>query len=165
MTLASEARAQAHVQPDLFLSSHVIQISLDADLDSLFAQARVLVEEGDIEAAKLLSVDGVIQYIEPGSKKKIRTPVKIEVKGNSSLSNDECTFPKLKIKFDRKNLPKFGLFAGIKKISINTHCGERPTSQPTPKNRLANQLSPLREFYVYKIFEALEIPVQQTRLA
>ncbi len=69
------------------------------------------------------------------------------------------------VESDISTPPIEGVFANIKKFSINTHCGEKSTTQTTPKNRIANELSPLREFHVYKMLELLSIPVQRTQLA
>ena len=53
----------------------------------------------------------------------------------------------------------------MKEIKVGTHCGERPDTQRTPKGRLANDKTPHREAFVYRVLEIVGVPSLKARPA
>ncbi len=99
-------------------------------------------------------VDGMFS-VEGGTA----VPVRVSVRGNTSKRDSECSFPKLKLHFDKKDGPD-----GVRALKIGSHCGENPGEELTGRfGRLANQLSPWREVTVYRLLAALNVPTLRAR--
>jgi hypothetical protein len=132
------------------------ELKLQAPLAKLFAQGRT------DEHAK---VAGVVSYRGPDGRPVTIDAVQVSVRGNTSRRDTECTFPKLKLDLDgagTANSP----FAGFKAIKIGTHCGEAAAGELTPRfGRLANQTSPLREAFVYRLLGIAGVPTLNARPA
>ena len=93
--------------------------------------------------------------------------VELSVRGHTSRRGSECPFPKLKLAFGKKETARDeSIFAGMEGLRIGTHCGENEGEQLTSKfGRLANEKSPLREAFVYRLLEAMGVPTLRARPA
>lgn len=119
----------------------VVAIRLEAPLQRLFETGKQ--DEGVFVQGTLTSNGAVFSDVE------------VSVRGHTSRNEDECTFPKLKLKLK-----------GAGSLRIGTHCGDAPDDQLSSKyGRLANEKSPRREGLTYRILEALGVPVLRTRAA
>ena len=76
-------------------------------------------------------------------------PVRMRVRGNSSLQ--ECPFPKLKLKISRDNREGTP-FLDAREIKIGTHCAEGGRGNI---GRLREQLATYREALVYEVMDIL----------
>jgi hypothetical protein len=143
----------------LFTSSDAIELTLEAPLQQLFGKG--------IDDDKF-SVRGVLSYRDPSTGSSAVVPdVEVSVRGHTSKRETECSFPKLKIKFDDKaGARAHTMFAGLDGLRIGTHCGENPGEERTPKfGRLANEKSPLREALVYRLLETAGVTTLKARPA
>jgi len=140
----------------LFSGYDVVSMQLKAPLNELFDRAR---EEGDY------SVTGTLSYIDAGRPVTI-DGVRVSLRGHTSRRETECTFPKLKVSLPEGGAPDAPLLAGIDSIKIGTHCGEADDDAVSRRfGRLPNERSPLREAFVYRLLEALEVPTLKARPA
>jgi hypothetical protein len=139
----------------LFAGGEPLVLQLDAPFNDLFEHAR------DDDYA----VTGTLRI--PGDGRLVTVDgVRITVRGHTSKREGECAFPKLKIDFPDEGRPTTGLFAGLSSIKIGTHCGEAAADHLTPRfGRLANERSPFREAFVYRLLAALEVPTLLARPA
>ncbi len=87
----------------------------------------------------------------------------LTVRGNTSLNEGECSFPKLKLKFKDSANRAHTPFAGAKKFKIITHCGELPADQRTGYGRVANDIAPWREAFTYQIVRAASVAAPRAR--
>jgi hypothetical protein len=76
-------------------------------------------------------------------------PVRLRVRGNSSLQ--ECPFPKMKLKISRKNR-EGTMFEDARELKIGTHCAEGGRGNI---GRLREELATYREVLVYEVMEGL----------
>lgn len=83
--------------------------------------------------------------------------VVLKVRGNSSLQ--ECSFPKLSLKF----LERSADFGNLKHLKIGTHCGDEATTGTI--GRLRNEEAAVREEVVYRLAKNIGIKIQRTRPA
>jgi hypothetical protein len=142
----------------LFTSAEPIELTLEAPLKELFDKG--------IDDDKF-SVRGALSYRDAatGSDVVVRD-VDVSVRGHTSKRETECSFPKLKITFDKAGSRRQSIFAGLDGLRIGTHCGENPGEERTPKfGRLANEKSPLREALVYQLLAASGAATLQVRPA
>jgi len=140
--------------PTVFSAASTAALTLQAPLDELFAAAAK-----DPDA----SVAGSITSAGAGGV-PLRSAVHVSVRGNTSKNTSECTFPKLKLRFDDE--PEAGsIFAGLTTLKIGTHCGESKGDALTRNGRLANERSPHREALVYRLLATLGIPTLEARPA
>jgi len=125
-----------------------LSLTLEAPLQKLFAY-----KSADDER---VFVPGTLSYKDPGSGSNVVVSgLEVSVRGHTSRNDEECTFPKLKVKAK-----------GAGTLRIGTHCGELPDDQLTAKyGRLANEKSPLREGVAYRVLVALGVPTLRTRPA
>lgn len=136
--------------PALFSSYDVLKLTLEAPFDDLFARAKE-----DPEA----TVNGTVTIGDTTIK-----DVAVSTRGHTSMEPNECSFPKLKLRF--ASPPESPFFAGLKAVKIGTHCGDRPDDQLTPKyGRLANARSPHREAFVYRLLSVIGVPTLKARPA
>jgi hypothetical protein len=143
----------------LFSSDDVVALTLSAPFNELFQHARA--EEG-------YSVAGTVAYADAGRNVTIEG-VTFGLRGHTSIRENECAFPKLKIEFPRDagaGAANGSLFAGLKGIKLGTHCGESTDDSVTPKyGRLPNEHAPWREAAVYRLLDALGVPTLKARAA
>jgi hypothetical protein len=142
----------------LFSSDASIEMTLEAPVKQLFDKG---VSDGDY------SVKGSLSYRDAArGGEVVAADVDVSVRGHSSRREAECSFPKLKIKFDKSDDRSQSIFAGLDGLRIGTHCGESPGEERTPKfGRLANEKSPLREALVYRLLEVVGVPTLKARPA
>jgi hypothetical protein len=139
----------------LFASGEPLPLQLDAPFNDLFEHARN--DDYAVSGTLRIPVDGRLVAIDG---------VKITLRGHTSKRESECDFPKLKVDFPKESRPTTGLFAGLSSIKIGTHCGEADADHLTPRfGRLANERSPFREAFVYRLLAALEVPTLEARPA
>ena len=91
--------------------------------------------------------------------------VRVSVRGHTSRNEHECAFPKLKLALPA-GASAGPLLQGLHSIKIGTHCGEAGEDEVSVSSgRLANELSPLREAFVYRLLDALDVPTLKARPA
>ncbi len=147
--------ALAASTPALFSSYDVLEIQLTAPFNELFDRGR---------RDDRFAVDGTLTYTVEGRQVTLDR-VRLELRGHTSLNRGECTFPKLKVSV-RDQQRDSTLFAGVRSLKIGTHCGEAPDGQVSEKyGRLANEKSPWREAFVYRLLDALGVATLKARPA
>jgi hypothetical protein len=131
-------------KPDWFRGRQPLALRLEAPFNDLFAHAQ---QDGYVVRGTLGWSDGAGQPQQLGR-------VKIAVRGHTSRRESECPFPKLKVSWAEGT------------IKIGTHCGEADGDAITPKfGRLPNQLSPVREAFVYHLLDLVGVPTLRARVA
>jgi hypothetical protein len=143
----------------LFSSSSVLDLTLKAPLQEVFQQRA----ENDKFAAT-----GVLSYRDPATGADVViNGVELSVRGHTSRRGSECPFPKLKVAFGKKDASRdASIFDDLQGLRIGTHCGESEGEQLTPEfGRLANEKSPLREAFVYRLLGAMGVPTLRARPA
>lgn len=154
--LATVLAALAVSTSALFAAAEPLQLELEAPLADLLSH-KSADEDYAVAGALTVQLDGRSVRIDN---------VKVSLRGHTSLRDGECTFPKLKVSLPAGASAAASVFAGLDSIKIGTHCGEAPDGTLTPKyGRLANEHSPLREAFVYRLLAALEVPALQARRA
>jgi hypothetical protein len=73
-------------------------------------------------------------------------PVSLKIRGNSSI--DECTFRKLKLKWDKASSEMNPLGVESNRLKIGTHCQK----VAGPSKVLGNELSTLRENFLLQLY-------------
>ena len=139
--------------PALFSSYDLATLQLEASFAELIADGR----ENDDHS--------VVATVKPGGGQGAAIEnVRISLRGHTSRRETECAFPKLKLHFSTP--PRDGLFAGVRSVKVGTHCGESTGETLTPRfGRLPNETSPLREAFVYRLLDALQVPTLKARPA
>jgi hypothetical protein len=144
------AAAAAPPQPSLFTETSTVELTLEAPLQELFAAAK---DDPDASVPGRLS-----------ARSGDASRVTVSVRGNTSARSSECSFPKLKLRFD--DLPADGSpLAGIRTLKIGTHCGESATDRLTRFGRIANEHAAHREALVYRLLKTLGVPTLDARPA
>jgi hypothetical protein len=140
---------------DIFSSDEPLALQLKAPLDELFDNGR------DTET---YSVVGSISTGSHTGRSKPIENVKVSLRGHTSRTESECSFPKLKLHFTAP--PTEGPFAGITSVKIGTHCGDSTGDTLTAKfGRLPNEQSPYREAFIYRLLDVLQVPTLKARPA
>ena len=140
----------------LYSSYDVLALRLTAPLDELFERA---VRDAGY------AVPGTLGYTVGGSEKTIEK-VEVSLRGHTSRTAAECTFPKLKVRFTAESQVDGSPFAGMSSLKIGTHCGEAADGTVTAKyGRLQNEHSPHREAFVYRLLETVGVPTLKARPA
>jgi hypothetical protein len=131
--------------------SSTVTLTLEAPLKKLFAKSDPHASRDD-----RTFVAGRVVYKDPDTGAEVAlSDVEVSVRGHTSRNEEECTFPKLKIRARPGGA-----------LRIGTHCGESPDDTLSPKyGRLSNEKSPFREALTYKILYALNVPTLRTRPA
>ena len=134
----------------LFSAYDVVDVSIEAPFDELFSAAD---DNPDY------SIKGVVSYADKASGKQIVIEdVDVSVRGRTSKRESECSFPKLKLRFDASDALDSSVFRGMKAVKIGTHCGETSGDELTTRfGRLANEKSPVREAFVYRLFDVVGV--------
>ncbi len=133
----------------LFSSYSRVDFSLKAPLQELFAVAQ---EDDDYAVA------ATVTYTDGSGRTISIDGVEVSVRGRTSKRESECSFPKLKLRFKDPDAAASSIFSGIKAVKIGTHCGERPDGDLTERfGRWANEKEPLREAFVYRLLNTLQV--------
>jgi hypothetical protein len=147
--------ATSPASPDLFSSYAIVELTLEAPLSDLFAQ------QEDDDAA----VDGKLSYRAPDGGQVVVDHVEVSERGNTSRQQNECRFPKLKLRFAAGRADA-SIFQHMDVVKIGTHCGESPDQTLTKKyGRVANEHTTHREAFVYRLLDILGIPSLRARPA
>jgi hypothetical protein len=142
---------------DLFSSHTVVNVTLEAPLADLFSKA-----QSDAEYA----VKGTLKIADAAGHGTAIENIDVSVRGNTSKQETECPFPKLKLRFPAGETDGSSVFGHVKAIKIGTHCAELPDGQLTPKyGRWANEKAPLREAFVYRLLETVQVTAFKARPA
>jgi hypothetical protein len=154
LTLAAGA-AEPPASP-LFSSQEVLTLRLEGPLHELIAKSE---SESDSSA-----VIGKLTLRQNGSDTTI-DGVGISLRGHTSRRASECTFPKLKVTLPPGQAGRTVL-AGHSVLKIGTHCGETTGEAITAKyGRVANEQSPVREGFVYRLLDVMGVPTLKARQA
>jgi len=142
----------------LFDSHDALPLRLEAPFRQLLAKTA---SENDDSA-----VTGKLTLTEGGSDTTI-DGVRISLRGHTSRRASECTFPKLKVVLPANNIAVAqSVLAGHRVLKIGTHCGESVGETITAKyGRLPNQNAPLREAFVYRLLDTMDVPTLKARVA
>lgn len=141
--------------PTLFSTETPVAFEVKAPFADLIAAGR---ETEDY------SVDGVVSSGGDSSRNAAGDSVKVALRGHTSRRESECSFPKLKLRFNVT--PAEGPFAGIRSIKVGTHCGDSTDDAPTSRfGRLPNERSPYREAFVYRLLDVFGVPTLKARAA
>jgi hypothetical protein len=139
----------------LFSGVEPIQLTIEAPLADLMSHDR----DDDY------GVNGTLTVVDNGRSVRVGD-VRISLRGHTSRRESECDFPKLKVELPAGSLDATPLLAGLHSIKIGTHCGEAPDGELTTRfGRLANQHSPHREAFIYRLLAALDVPALSARRA
>ncbi len=176
-TLAQSALAAS----PLFSSNAPLRFELEAPFDEIFRAHHLLLKprrnhspndvlEGfadpasqeDAKRASARAGKLVIPPLAGGAP--ISIPVRVEVRGNTGSTRAECSFRKLKIRFDAEAARGTAL-EGRSSLRIGTHCGDHLVRQSDGFGRLQSQLSPQRELVAYRLIEALGLETLKVRPA
>src|SRR5262245_37746090 len=106
----------------LFATAEPLQLELTAPLTDLFSH----------DHADPYTVSGVLVVNDNGHSVRI-DGIHVSLRGHTSLREDECVFPKLKVALPAGADAKAPVFTGLHSIKIGTHCGEAADDQPTKK--------------------------------
>ena len=154
--LGADAITAASPSSSLFSSYEVVPLQLTAPFNDLIDKART-----DDEYA----VTGTLSYTDGGRVVTIEG-VKVSLRGHTSKRESECAFPKLKLQLPADKAGQGTLFSGLTSLKIGTHCGDAAADTVTAKyGRLANEHSPVREAFVYRLLDAVGVPALKARPA
>jgi hypothetical protein len=146
---------QRPASPDLFSSFAIVEFTLKAPLAELFAD-----ERADAAVTGAVSVRGA-----DGGEVTI-DHVLVSERGNTSKQENECRFPKLKLRFEASDAREASIFQHKNTVKIGTHCGESADGILTKKyGRLANEHAAHREAFVYQLLDTLGVPSLRARPA
>lgn len=154
----------AQAAPDIFSSKLPIEFFLKAKEGSfreLFTK-RAIPNKPNPPEIEDFKIGGELIYTSHDGKPVV-IPVSIQLRGNTSQAEDQCPFPKLKLKIKAEN-SKGTLFENQKELGIATHCNSAEGASPK-YGRVWGGKSPHREALIYQMLEALQIPSFQARLA
>jgi len=147
----------------LFAADTLVQLEIKSD----FVKIRKAADGGFME-----QVEGKKdpKYYAPMALKDLANPNRTfsgqdRARGNSSLTEGEAQFPKLKIEIADSEDLKGTLFEGAKNFRINTHVNTNPKAKYTPMGRLNSEAVPWRENLAYQLAQTLGLPTPATRLA
>jgi hypothetical protein len=147
---------QRAVEPDLFSSYSVIELTLKAPLSDLFAT-----DEDDNA-----SVTGALSFRGANGREVTLDNVTVSERGHTSKQANQCRFPKLKLRLERSDARADSIFRNMDIVKIGTHCGESPDGALTKKfGRLANEHAAHREAFVYRLLDTLGVPSLRARPA
>ncbi len=155
--LGAAAITAAGPSSSLFSSYQVLPLQLKAPFDDLIDKARAKDDD--------YAVSGTLRYMD-GRREVTIQGVKVSLRGHTSKREDECTFPKLRLDLPADKVEHGTLLSGVTSLKIGTHCGDAAADTVTEKyGRLANEHSPLREAFVYRLLDAVGVPALKARPA
>lgn len=145
---------QSNSTSRIFTDKNTYQFSLQAP----FAEMAQFKKDNGINflANKNKKFPAILSY-KNSDQQKISFNIQISLRGFTSLQT--CDFPKLEIKF--LDSTAHTLFEDIKKIDLNTHCGEwknKQNSSPGDEFMYASLNKPFREVPIYRFMEKLGLP-------
>jgi len=156
LSLLLAAGAAAPPASPLFSSQDVLTLRLEAPLHELIAKSESVSDSS--------AVTGKLTLTQNGSDTTI-DGVGISLRGHTSRRASECTFPKLKVTLPAGQVGRTVL-AGHSVLKIGTHCGETTGDAITAKyGRVANEHSPMREGFVYRLLDVVGVPTLKARQA
>src|SRR5436190_14036397 len=140
----------------MFSSYDVLAFRLEAPFNDLF-------ERGSRDPD--YSVLGTLAYT-AGRQQRTIEKVEVSLRGHTSRTASECTFPKLKLRFSSGSVLDGSPFVGNTSLKVGTHCGESADGTVTAKyGRLPSEASPHREAFVYRLLDAVGVPTLKARPA
>ena len=151
---------QAASKSPLFSDKNTIDIKLEAPYDLLW---RLIASVSyDPLQIKKIFVPGKLTYKNAWGK-VFELKLYLRVRGNTSQNRDsECSFPKLKLKFESVANT---LFDASKVVNLATHCGEIQEGEFTPIGRAAHEEGAKREAFFYDFLDRIGFVTPKTRLA
>jgi hypothetical protein len=154
------ASVQTMSPSPLFQGHQTIDIRLEAPFEHLW---RLIGDVGyDSEAIKKIFVAGKLS-IKDSFNKEQSMNLMLRARGESSPNREyECTFPKLKLKFESV---KETLFDHAKTVNLATHCGELEEGAYTQFGRAAHEEGTKREYFYYDFLDRMGHVVPKVRLA
>jgi hypothetical protein len=156
LSLTFASGAAAPPGSPLFSSQDVLTLRLEGPLHELIAKSQL--------ASDSSAVTGKLTLTQNGSDTTI-DGVGISLRGHTSRRASECTFPKLKVTLPAGQVDRTVL-AGHSFLKIGTHCGETTGDAITAKyGRVANEHSPMREGFVYRLLDVVGVPTLKARQA
>ena len=156
LSLSLAAAAAAPATSPLFSSQDVLTLRLEGPLHELIAKSESADDSSAVTGRLILTQDGRDTTIDG---------VGISLRGHTSRRASECTFPKLKLTLPAGQVGRTVL-AGHSVLKIGTHCGETTGDAITAKyGRVANEQSPLREGFVYRLLDVMGVPTLKARPA
>jgi hypothetical protein len=154
VALAGSCAVAAGPMPvPLFSRFALLTLRIQAPFSELFESAR----DDD-----RYDVRGRLSYAGMDGREVVFDEVKVSLRGHTSRRATECAFPKLKLNIP--SAPDDGLFSGVSTVKVGTHCDDREGLTPR-FGRLANERSPLREAFVYRLLEIFDVPSYLARPA
>src|SRR5207249_9824025 len=105
------------------------------------------------------TVQGAVAYRDRAAGKEFAIDdVAFSVRGRTSRRETECSFPKLKLRFNASERLRSSVFRGMKAVKIGTHCDDQPDDDLTERfGRWANEKAPLREAFIYRLLDVLQV--------
>lgn len=135
----------AKTEPErLFRSRAALEMTLRAPLNELFK---------DRDTIKVKTVTGSIELVDE-RKGAVTLPVTLETRGHFRLRHSTCSFPPLKVTFD-KEAAKGTVFNDQKSLKLGTHC----------QGAKRNEQNLLVEELIYRAYNLLTPLSHRTRLA
>jgi hypothetical protein len=139
----------------LFASYSVLELTLKAPLGDLFAQ--------DEDEA---NVSGILSYRDETGRDVTIEHVAISERGNTSKQENECRFPKLKLRLEASDARERSIFRDSDVVKIGTHCGDSPDGTLSRKyGRLPNEHATHREAFIYRLLDTFGMPSLRARPA
>jgi hypothetical protein len=140
----------------IFGDTTTLALELAAPFNDLFAHG----------SDEQYSVDGILTVLDDNGHAASSVNVAISVRGHTSTRRDECSFPKLKLAFPSSSRAQARANGAVRSLRIGTHCGEAPDDRLTKAfGRLANEQSPMREVFAYRLLAALDVATLRARPA
>jgi hypothetical protein len=156
LSLSLAAAAATPATSPLFSTQDVLTLRLEGPLQGLIAKSEAADDNSTVTGKLTITQNGRDTTIDG---------VGIGLRGHTSRRASECTFPKLKVTLPPGPVGRTVL-AGHSILKIGTHCGETTGDAITAKyGRVANEQSPLREAFVYRLLDVLEVPTLKARQA
>ncbi len=150
---------QANSKSPLFSDKQTLDIKLEAPYELLW-QLIASVSYDPLQIKKIF-VPGKLSY-RNAMGKNVELKLFLRARGNTSQNRDsECTFPKLKLKFENV---KDTIFDSSKVVNLATHCGELQEGELTSIGRAAHQEGTKREAFFYDILDRIGFITPKTRL-
>lgn len=140
----------------LFSSREPLRLRVEGDWSDLL-QKRYLAPS----VAKLARIPVQVVIVNAETKAETRVNAEVGLRGNTSLSPMECSFPKFSLYFSEENVSGT-LLAGREQLAVGSHCSYRGGNSSL-YGRAYDGKSPHREAMTYRLLEILEMASFQTR--